>query len=835
MSMRFRNWKRYLVCVIMSFWTLPLIAAPPQISYVTNSAPNYSPILIFGEGFTQGKVEFYGFSPQEKLTPAEMLFDLSKANPTPPPTPPENLRPLQLLAIQPQVATVVLYGGGHPGGVKEPYVIWAKNKDGFSEPYIINRPQLFFLERTCAAPGEELRVFGRDMISSQHGYWGGVFLRDSNSGKVWEVKWGKYFDRQNHFNYQLDFEIVFAVPQDIPEGDYELWVHSGTGGWFGWCVRPLMLTVKKTAPPAPKHFNVKDFGAVGDGMTDDTRAIQKAIDEAQKVGGIAFVPPGVYAIRSPLFLHPNTHIRGVRWEMSSIRVVDHLLFKGEYLDQDWQGYARDYLPFLRKAKPLPMMWVCSGASVSDLEMIGGQEVAHNLYSFAKEGEFTDFTVARCRLVNPRSPLYTTTPEFQPGRGCFGGGNPWRRVRIVDNVMHGMSGCGTYGEMNECVIANNQFEPAGGPIGTTGFASIGGRHNIIEGNIIRNSNRGFTCGPWAQKDQGENFIARNQVIEGGMNKGAAESFLVEYASGAADGWLGRVARAGTDWFEGSYGAAGRDFKDPPIPPEAFDENPTNPPKARFKPGLHQGLFAIVIKGRGFGQYRRVARNTEDRIYVDQPWRVIPDSTSWIVVRRMYYNSVFLNNVGRDTLGCLELWGGCLECVVRRHTAMRTGPMLAMTHSEPTLMYNRIEMCQFYESSFAFWNLHIYDYNVKAPTLVGNILMGNQFEGGSILFVRNAYGKRGYVRLDDPDVVDDGPSMAYNVIASNNITPKGDCHAIYLIDPSCFGNVFWRNRFPKDRVVDKGTHTIWADNSDSMVLHVKDSSELDLRAYERGKTK
>ena len=44
---------------------------------------------------------------------------------------------------------------------------------------------------------------------------------------------------------------------------------------------------------AGEHFNVKSYGAVGDGVTDDTAAIQQAIDEIP-ANGILFVPPGTY-------------------------------------------------------------------------------------------------------------------------------------------------------------------------------------------------------------------------------------------------------------------------------------------------------------------------------------------------------------------------------------------------------------------------------------------------------------------------------------------------------------------------------------------------------------
>lgn len=53
-----------------------------------------------------------------------------------------------------------------------------------------------------------------------------------------------------------------------------------------------------------EHVNVKAFGAVGDGVTDDRAAIQAAIDAAGAVGqGTVFLPAADYIISSPLTIN----------------------------------------------------------------------------------------------------------------------------------------------------------------------------------------------------------------------------------------------------------------------------------------------------------------------------------------------------------------------------------------------------------------------------------------------------------------------------------------------------------------------------------------------------
>ena len=53
-------------------------------------------------------------------------------------------------------------------------------------------------------------------------------------------------------------------------------------------------------PPRQGEFPVAAYGAKADGTTDDTAAIQKAIDAAAKLGGIVTLPAGKFLVAGNL-------------------------------------------------------------------------------------------------------------------------------------------------------------------------------------------------------------------------------------------------------------------------------------------------------------------------------------------------------------------------------------------------------------------------------------------------------------------------------------------------------------------------------------------------------
>jgi len=70
-----------------------------------------------------------------------------------------------------------------------------------------------------------------------------------------------------------------------------------------------------------ESVSVKDFGAVGDGVTDDTAAIQAALTYVVSVKGTMFVPKGIYVISGMLDITDRCAILGEGAELTIFKVA----------------------------------------------------------------------------------------------------------------------------------------------------------------------------------------------------------------------------------------------------------------------------------------------------------------------------------------------------------------------------------------------------------------------------------------------------------------------------------------------------------------------------------
>src|ERR1700730_13026730 len=87
-----------------------------------------------------------------------------------------------------------------------------------------------------------------------------------------------------------------ALAQSKPIGTTDLPEWVGEGG-------------ARHVPGETRKFVANSFGAIGDGTTNSTKAIQKAIDScASAGGGVVHFRPGAY-LTGALFLKSNVHLR----------------------------------------------------------------------------------------------------------------------------------------------------------------------------------------------------------------------------------------------------------------------------------------------------------------------------------------------------------------------------------------------------------------------------------------------------------------------------------------------------------------------------------------------
>lgn len=106
---------------------------------------------------------------------------------------------------------------------------------------------------------------------------------------------------------------------NIPLASGELLVFTEANGWQVF-TSGGNLKVSNATTGAFSIVNVKDYGAKGDGTTDDTSAIQQAINQAGAMGvsgrGVdVFFPAGVYAVSGPITCNfNNVMLRGAGWQ-----------------------------------------------------------------------------------------------------------------------------------------------------------------------------------------------------------------------------------------------------------------------------------------------------------------------------------------------------------------------------------------------------------------------------------------------------------------------------------------------------------------------------------------
>jgi len=79
--------------------------------------------------------------------------------------------------------------------------------------------------------------------------------------------------------------------------------------------------IAQASGPNDAMVNVKDYGAVGDGKTDDREPIMKAIEAGVAEGRTVFLPPGVYMLGSRLYMLHGLTMKGAGRFSTTLRLM----------------------------------------------------------------------------------------------------------------------------------------------------------------------------------------------------------------------------------------------------------------------------------------------------------------------------------------------------------------------------------------------------------------------------------------------------------------------------------------------------------------------------------
>ena len=164
---------------------------------------------------------------------------------------------------------------------------------------------------------------------------------------------------------------------------------QGKTHWLRTLSSLLIIFTTASVNAADKVFDVREYGASGDGKTLDTAAIQKALDDCGKKGGIVRVPAGTY-LSGPITLRTKTTLQ--LDEGATLQATgDQAAFLKTGTNWLAAGSSSDFVPFI------------GGKGLTDVTIAGKGTIdgaGKNWWGPAEEArqKRPGFTLPRPRLI-----------------------------------------------------------------------------------------------------------------------------------------------------------------------------------------------------------------------------------------------------------------------------------------------------------------------------------------------------------------------------------------------------------------------------------------------------
>jgi len=449
------------------------------------------------------------------------------------------------------------------------------------------------------------------------------------------------------------YETEVSLPNDLQPGEYELFVHNGSGGTAGWSV-PLKLTIQPVDKSVNRFYSAHDFGAKGDSHTDDSKALKLALAEAAKKGGTVLLEPGCFVISETLELPTGVSIRGAGNGATTIQVLEDNPMRYDFPENaDLEHYAHDWLPNLKGNGYAPMLWLRNKSAVSDLTLQYGPGVGFGILIARCSGVAEDIHIERTK-VNANH----QADNWVPSVPVFIAGNTYGLV-IADNEFTGWGAIDAVANVHtQAYFGRNRFITF-----PTGIANViflrGFNESIIESNYAAFGIRNFATQLGAKLGKFENPESKPDA--------GVSSTLVALIGNVFESNLARrhndgefMYESGNAFWRGKVLTA--DMKTVTVQGEPFNADMSD-------------TYVLILDGKGIGQYRRVISNTSNRLALDKEWDISPDESTYLVVGAFNADHLWIDNTEEHNASWTGFWGNNVGHVVDGHI-MRDGGGLTL---------------------------------------------------------------------------------------------------------------------------------------------------------------
>lgn len=464
------------------------------------------------------------------------------------------------------------------------YLLWPINARGAGRPVAVNRTEAWWVGPDRATRGDVVSIYGRNLSHDQGATVAYVYLKPNGRAA------GRWITPSSVNPYRVEFR----VPEDLADGDYELWAHNGHGGRYGWS-KPVSLTLDSGITWTGATFDVTADGT--DSRADDSsiqatvRAAAQAAAESGQRTTVQF-PRGRFYLTESLWVPSNVRLLGAG--PGKTVVAGQGEFRGNTNLLWFEGTRYNEL--------------------ANLTLDLGTALAKpGADAFVVGGAVEDFCMHDVRVIALRdghSLMYLTSTRASFANCEFIG----TQVTIALGHQIAFDRCNFYAARNSIVlflrlgvhqfsITRSTAQDYNAGDDSTGAGWSHGRFvNIVSGTL---GSRDVYIGENTTHDLGvhPNYVDQN----------TGEQVSWDEATGQ---FVGKVIAATANTVA---------FREP-VP----------------QLGATRAWTAVIIDGKGEGQIRDVTEVNGKSVRLDAPWNVIPDATSTVALGAYHERAVVYRN-------------------------------------------------------------------------------------------------------------------------------------------------------------------------------------------------